>query len=82
MVLMLSRSPGPHVKWELDAALTKHVPILAVLGPDIEPPPEIIETRALTLHTDGSNLGEIAAAAMRAGEHEGVGRSPDQCRNS
>jgi len=81
VVLMLSRSPGQHVKWELDAALAKHVPVLAVLGPDVEPPPEIMESRALTLNTDGSNLGEIAAAAMRVGKHE-VGPSPDRVRQS
>ena len=38
VVLMLSRSPGPHVKWELDAALAEPCPLLAVLGPDIELP--------------------------------------------
>jgi hypothetical protein len=81
VVLMLSRSLGPHIKWELDAARTKHVPILAVLGPDIEPPPELTEARSLTLNTDGSNLGEIAAAAMQVGKHE-VGRKPDHVRNS
>jgi hypothetical protein len=65
VVLMLSHSPGPNVKSELDAARARHVPILAVLGPNVEPPSELRGSRAFALNMDGSNIGEIAAAAMQ-----------------
>jgi hypothetical protein len=65
VVLMLSRPAGPNVISELDAARARHVPILTVLGPNVEPPPEVRGSQAFALKADGSNIGEIATAAMQ-----------------
>lgn len=73
VVLMVSDRPGPYVKWELDAARKRHVPVLTVFifGPDSGRPPGLEDLHTIVLNTDGSNFGEVAAAAMQFSKTRG-----------
>jgi ABC-type sugar transport system substrate-binding protein len=66
MVMILSAHPGPYVSGELNAAIRKHVPVVAIVGPGQEPPSGLTERRDVLVLNAEETADKIAGVVLAA----------------
>lgn len=66
VVMILSAHPGPYVRQELNAAISKHVPVVAIVGPGQETPSGLMGQRHVLVLNAGETVDKIAGAVLEA----------------
>lgn len=66
VVMILSAHSGPYASEELNAAIRKHVPVVAIVGPGQELPSGLTERRHVLVLNAGETVDKIAGAVLEA----------------